>query len=1043
MQRLLLVILVVSALTAAAIGLVTNYASEKVPLFFSADPWRVWFVLGLLVQTSIILVLVGTRVSTAPPVGDTGRRPASRAAGRRRLFARDLQRALLKAGAGWNDDHFTELEAEIEVGIKARTRMARLRRPQSVRRVPSLTDALRTSDERLTVLEGEPGSGKSVALRHLALRMAEHAGQRPSEDTELPIYVNLKNFVVPPNAPVSSAHVEQFVLDSLSPRPSRDVDRYLLENFETDRERGRLLFLFDSFDEIPAILAEAEAGPVIDEYVEAIARFVGFGHSRAIVASREFRGPSRTGLPRFRVMPLSRERREQFVQRADLGTPEEQTLLDGMDSMELHLQQLTDNPLFLSLLCEYVRSRRTMPRNSHEVVEDYVLRRLTLDQNRIATRFNVDVTATREFAEEMAFAMLVEPDLGLSADRDRIEERLEHPERTANASIDALIYCGLLRTENDVLVTFSHRRVQEYFATCSVIRGRGNVTRTELLTDGRWRETAVVMLQTQSGTQSAEMLNAIAERLRSSSSAPLWPAGSLYLLDLMASALTPAAIARHPVAEAADNLVERAWSEGGRMDRKWAVELCAATGSDKAVAHLDRAFDSDSMWLRDEAFRQVRRAVPAAAHLEPQIRQMLIDLSADGQLRRERRSLRVQMQRLQATKKLPGYIDLLLAVPIVTIIAFPLGAALMTPFIPAADMPLFWGAGLLGMVSLWLLAWSMRWRTASQSCWERYARRKGWRRSSTKGMPIAVVTALIMLFPVGLLAVVQLLTILTSGVSSLAKIAAMILAAIGLWIGLWPFAALQAVKDGAVLARSRWPLLTATFVADKFFAFWDGVQDFASLFSGILEIPRHFLAWRRRLTLRKVVERASVDSRITRRFTLYLLMLTAATVAVFVPSLGSVGVVAQVVLAFLIFFPDLNESIGSAWLRRRDRQLTAAFFREHRAADVVALQHALARFRTNYGTDIFLTEVHRHEFHRDPETNAFLEFLSIMAEHRQRIAWKQFDAEDRLRPDWLEWWNGHIDGKESPLLALSSETVDGLGQMLEETRREGAFREPV
>jgi len=100
------------------------------------------------------------------------------------------------------------------------------------------------------------------------------------------------------------------------------------------------------------------------------------------------------------------------------------------------------------------------------------------------------VDATRDFAEEMAFAMLSEPDLGLAADRDRIEERLERAERPAKASIDALIYCGLLRVEDDVLVTFSHRRVQEYFATCAVIRGRGHVTRTDLLTDGRWREIA-------------------------------------------------------------------------------------------------------------------------------------------------------------------------------------------------------------------------------------------------------------------------------------------------------------------------------------------------------------------------------------------------------------------------------------------------------------------------------------------------------------------------------------------------------------------------
>src|SRR5205823_2039455 len=45
--------------------------------------------------------------------------------------------------------------------------------------------------------------------------------------------------------------------------------------------------------------------------------------------------------------------------------------------------------------------------------------------------------------------------------------------------------------------TFAHRRFQEYFATCVVLRDPSRVTAKQLLSDGRWRETAVVMCQTQ------------------------------------------------------------------------------------------------------------------------------------------------------------------------------------------------------------------------------------------------------------------------------------------------------------------------------------------------------------------------------------------------------------------------------------------------------------------------------------------------------------------------------------------------------------------
>jgi NB-ARC domain len=68
-KRSLLVILVVTGVLAAAIALVINYATQYVPDFFKADPWRVWFVLGLLVLLAIIIALVGARIPV-PLAGD-------------------------------------------------------------------------------------------------------------------------------------------------------------------------------------------------------------------------------------------------------------------------------------------------------------------------------------------------------------------------------------------------------------------------------------------------------------------------------------------------------------------------------------------------------------------------------------------------------------------------------------------------------------------------------------------------------------------------------------------------------------------------------------------------------------------------------------------------------------------------------------------------------------------------------------------------------------------------------------------------------------
>src|SRR5580693_6170529 len=78
--------------------------------------------------------------------------------------------------------------------------------------------------------------------------------------------------------------------------------------------------------------------------------------------------------------------------------------------------------------------------------------------------------------------------------------------------LDALEYTKLGRSADDPAgtgaahFTFGHRRFQEYFATCVVLRAPHLVSAGELLGNGRWRETAVTILQTQSPEASAPLL---------------------------------------------------------------------------------------------------------------------------------------------------------------------------------------------------------------------------------------------------------------------------------------------------------------------------------------------------------------------------------------------------------------------------------------------------------------------------------------------------------------------------------------------------------
>ena len=174
------------------------------------------------------------------------------------------------------------------------------------------------------------------------------------------------------------------------------------------------------------------------------------------------------------------------------------------------MKEMSQNPLFLSLLCTYQIEHHSFPPSSHGVFESFISSRLARDAEWLESYLSVTTKDVRRLAEEIAFAMTAEIALGLSPPKERLISAVIGGDSTkeilTRKVIDALISLKFLRLElfNDQLsgeskehVTFVHRRFQEYFATCHVLTHSNIVPSVELMTEGRWRETAVTILQTQ------------------------------------------------------------------------------------------------------------------------------------------------------------------------------------------------------------------------------------------------------------------------------------------------------------------------------------------------------------------------------------------------------------------------------------------------------------------------------------------------------------------------------------------------------------------
>lgn len=642
---------------------------------------------------------------------------------RRRRFADHIESEIRRLNnlEEWRDYSFAELEAEVEAEGKARRSWLPFGRTvrSTLRREKSLSKALETSAERHILLVGEPGCGKSVALRHVALVLARKAMGSRQAKSLVPLYINLKELDRESGERIDAGLIRRYVLKCLNRVNDLDVERFLDAEFDQGLREGTWLFLFDSFDEIPEILSSTEYDNTIRAYGAAIADFLhGMNQCRGILASRHFRGPGQLGWSRFRVLPLTEKRRVDLVRKADLGREKERLLIGRISIFGGEGFLIHSNPMFLGILCEQVRSGAPLPASPHEVFDAYVVNRLSRDAERIERRFAINPAALRATAEDVAFCMVAEPKLGLSPARDTLKACMVAQGVGLPAQIDlcmdALEYIKFARSatasgdSSTRRFTFAHRRFQEYFATCVVLRRPDRVGPRNLLLDGRWRETAVALCQTQPREALRPFLEAAEEFLfQSAASVPglienpeeyvrsaeagskeekdkqpirrelfPWPPKLLHVLALLQEGFSSSI---RDLPEKLRNMVARfilsAYETGLLPDRRCAVEVAGAIPEPVLLYVLRRAFGTGIQWLSDPAYSQVARLGKIPEDLARRILDATTRLALDGRLHHEVLATEAHLSRLDGASRFLSGLRLLLWVPRIDTVAH--GAAIL------------------------------------------------------------------------------------------------------------------------------------------------------------------------------------------------------------------------------------------------------------------------------------------------------------------------------------------------------------------------------
>jgi hypothetical protein len=183
-------------------------------------------------------------------------------------------------------------------------------------------------------------------------------------------------------------------------------------------DKGLFFFLFDSFDEIPAIMDAQEDAEPVKAYALALNRFLhGMHGCRGLVASRPYRAPKIFVGQRMTIKPLSVKRIRSALEKylthhSHLAKRIWQDLICERDD----LLYIASNPFYLNLIARYVADTRRLPVRQYDLFEHFVQSRVYVDEERLRS-FGLAPEETVNKASILAYTMSSTSDIGLAACR--------------------------------------------------------------------------------------------------------------------------------------------------------------------------------------------------------------------------------------------------------------------------------------------------------------------------------------------------------------------------------------------------------------------------------------------------------------------------------------------------------------------------------------------------------------------------------------------------------------------------------------------------